>query len=82
MATMLFGGAAAFASDFTDLCVDTVGSTGGGQTASGSPLASTGAGIDIATWLFIGVAIIAVGATLAMLSHRPAGHGADTAALG
>ena len=67
MATMLFGGAAAFASDFTTDAADRL------------DIALTR---RAATWLFIGVAIIAVGATLAMLSHRPAGHGADTAALG
>jgi hypothetical protein len=83
MTTLLFGGATAFASDITDLCVDMAGSTGsgGGQVASGSPLANTGAGFDVTTLLFIGIAIIAVGATLAMLSHRPATQAADTAAL-
>ena len=84
LATLLFGGAVAFAEDFTELCVDSAGSTssGGGQVASGAPLASTGAGFDVATMMFIGIAIIAVGLTLAMLSYRPASQAADTAKLG
>jgi|GEM_PF-4002535 len=82
MTTLLFGGAVASASDYTELCVDTASSTGsgGGQAASGVSLPSTGAGIDVATWLFVGIAIVAVGLTLVMLSHRPASQGADISA--
>lgn len=69
------GAAAAFASDQFELCyVDPVS---GSSSASGISLASTGSGIDVGTWLIVGIALLALGATLAIIS--PGRRPADTA---
>src|SRR5690349_13907786 len=62
---LIVGGPAAFAADI-ELCTpeDAVANAGGVS------LASTGAGIDVKTWLIAGIALLAVGATLAIVAPR------------
>ncbi len=68
------GGSSAFAStDYSQLCV-AAGSSDAGRifisTASTSPLAATGAGLDVGGWLFAGMVILIVGLALTLLPSR------------
>jgi len=61
-ALLLLGGPAAFAADGIEQCLVSE------VNAAGASLASTGAGIDVQTWLMGGIALLAVGATLAIVA--------------
>ena len=59
MGMLLLGGPAAFAADGIEPCL-----------VSGVSLASTGSSIDVANWMMIGVGLLAVGLTLAIVSPK------------
>jgi hypothetical protein len=61
-AFLLLGGTNAFAAAGVEQCMaDDVASVS---------LASTGAGLDVQAWLIAGIALLAIGATLAIVSPR------------
>ena len=86
LAGVALNNATAFAStDYTHLCVAPLASDAGKVfigTASSTPLAATGTGLDVGAWVFAGIVILIVGLAMTLLPLRRSDGLAESSVTG